>query len=102
MAALPFWTWPTATQFGWLVAIGVLGTLAQLLLTQAMKDADATLVMPFDFLKLIWASLLGYVFFAQSPTAGTWAGGAVIFAAATYIAYREGTLARRAQKAAER
>ena len=90
--ALLFWQTPSLDQLGWLVLIGVIGTLAQLLMTQALKEGEAAVVMPVDFFKLIWAAILGYVFFAEVPGVYTWIGGTMIFAAATYIAYRESVL----------
>ena len=96
--AIYVWQTPSATAWGWLVFIGVAGTLAQLLLTEALKQTEATAIMPFDFLKLVWAAALGYVFFAEVPTLYTWIGAAVIFASGFYIAWRESMLARRAQR----
>ena len=90
--ALWFWQTPSLDELGWLVLIGVIGTVAQLLMTQALKEGEAAVVMPVDFFKLIWAAILGYVFFAEIPTVYTWIGGTMIFAAATYIAYRESVL----------
>ena len=87
--AIAVWKWPAPELWVFLVAIGVLGTFAQLLLTEALKQADAGAVMPFDFLKLIWAAALGYILFAQTPGLSTWIGGAIIFAAGTFVAYRE-------------
>lgn len=90
--ALMFWQTPSLDQLGWLVLIGVVGTVGQLLMTQALKEGEAAVVMPVDFFKLIWAAILGYVFFAEVPDVFTWIGGTMIFAAATYIAYRESVL----------
>jgi drug/metabolite transporter (DMT)-like permease len=92
VAASFFWTWPTLEQLGVLIAIGILGSLGQLLMTQALKEGDASVVMPFDFFKLIWATLLGYLFFAEIPDLFTWIGGAMIFGSAVYIARRERSL----------
>jgi drug/metabolite transporter (DMT)-like permease len=92
VAASFFWTWPTLQQLGVLIAIGVLGSLGQLLMTQALKEGDASVVMPFDFFKLIWATLLGYLIFAEVPDLFTWIGGAMIFGSAVYIARRERSL----------
>ena len=78
----------------WLVFIGVSGTLAQLTLTEALSQTEATAVMPFDFLKLVWTAVMGYLFFAEIPTLYTWIGAAVIFFSGFYIAYRESVLAR--------
>ncbi len=92
--ALFVWQWPSASQLLWLTFIGVSGTLAQLMMTQALKEADTSVVMPVDFLKLIWAAMLGYLFFAEVPSLYTWAGAAVIFASASYVAYRERKVTR--------
>lgn len=87
--ALPFWTWPTWIEWGWLTFIGVTGTIAQLLITQAIKEAEATSIMPIDFFRLIWATLIGYLAFTEVPDIFTWIGGTMIFGSATYIAFRE-------------
>ena len=65
--ALFVWEWPNPDQLLWLVVIGICGSFAQLCLAQAFRDADATLVLPMDFTKLIWASLIGFFFFAEVP-----------------------------------
>ncbi len=101
--AILVWRWPSAETWALLVAIGVLGTLAQFAVAEALKEAETSAVMPFDFFKLIWAALLGYLLFAEVPGPFIWLGGAMIFAAATYIAYRENQVARaEAAQAAER
>jgi len=87
--ALFVWEWPTAGQLVWLVAIGVFGSIAQLCLSQAFRLADATLVLPIDFTKIVWASLIGYVVFAQVPEVWVWVGGTVTFAAVFYNTYQE-------------
>ena len=90
--ALLVWQWPDGMQWLWLMAMAVLGTGGQWLMTQALKEADTAVVMPFDFFKLIWASILGYAFFAEIPDQFTWLGGAMIFASALYITLREARL----------
>jgi drug/metabolite transporter (DMT)-like permease len=92
--ALWVWQWPTGEQLLWLVAIGVVGTLGQLIMTQALKEAETSVVMPFDFFKMIWASLLGFLFFAEVPTLFIWIGAGIIFASTSYIAYREHKVTR--------
>jgi len=89
LPALFVWRWPTQEEFMWLAVLAVVGTIGQLLFTQAMKSADVSLVMPFDFSKLIWASLFGFFFFAEIPSYWTYLGGGIIFVSATYVAYRE-------------
>ena len=87
--ALFVWRWPTSDQYIWLFALAVVGTVGQLLFTEAMKVADVTLIMPFDFSKLVYASLFGFFFFSEVPSFWTFFGGGIIFASATYVAYRE-------------
>jgi drug/metabolite transporter (DMT)-like permease len=90
--ALWVWTWPTLEQMLWLIAIGVIATIGHWLMAQAFKDADTHVVLPFDFLRLIWMTAIAYVWFAEVPSVFTWIGGAMIGASAAYIAYREHVL----------
>jgi drug/metabolite transporter (DMT)-like permease len=87
--ALFVWVWPTWTELGWLVLTGVAGTLGQLAVTQAFRVADTTTVLPFDFTKLIWAAMLGYLVFDEVPAIWTWIGGTAIFVCGLYVALRE-------------
>lgn len=89
IAASFFWTWPGIEVLPWLFALGLLGGGAQWLMTEALRVADTSVVMPIDFCKLPWTALLAYLAFAQVPDIFTWLGGAVIFSSALYIAYRE-------------
>ncbi len=96
--AIYVWTTPTLEQWGLLVAIGVLGTFGQVTVTQSLKETETNVVMPFDFLKLIWATLLGFLVFGEIPHVFVWIGGAMIFASTCYIAYRENRVAREARR----
>ena len=87
--ALFVWTWPPADLWFWLLVIGLLGGGAQWLMTESLRVADTSVVMPVDFCKLPWTALLAYLAFAQVPDIFTLIGGAVIFGSALYIAYRE-------------
>lgn len=92
--ALFVWSWPTGEQFIWLVALGVVATLGHLSVTWAYHLTDASALMPYDFTRLIFASAIGAVFFAQQPQTTTWIGAGVIFLSSAYIAHREAKLAR--------
>jgi len=87
--ALWVWVTPPPNMWGWLVLIGVLGTLAQLAMSQSLKETEPTAVLPFDFLKLVWATLLGLWVFGELPDMLTWIGALVVFASSFYIAFRE-------------
>jgi len=54
--ALFVWQWPDLEAWGWLIAIGVLGGIAQFCMTEALRQADTAVVMPIDFCKLIWVA----------------------------------------------
>ena len=92
--ALYVWQWPQQTAWMILLLIGVTGTAAQIALAEALKTAETTVVLPFDFLKIVWAAMLGFVLFAEVPTAYTWTGAAIIFASSFYVAYREQRLSK--------
>jgi len=92
--ALFVWRWPVGEEWLWLIAIGALGSLAQLTMTQGLKEGETQVVMPLDFFKLIWAAALGYLAFAEVPDLFVWLGGVMIFASAFMIARRENQLNR--------
>ncbi len=92
--ALWVWRTPGGEQLPALAALGVIGTAAQLLMTQALKEGETGVVMPVDFCRLVWASALGYWFFAEVPSLFTILGGAMIFLSTTCIAWRENRLRR--------
>ena len=92
--ALFVWQWPTPSQWLWLVLIGVMGNAGQLLMVWSLKEAETNVVMPFDFFKLVWVSVIAYFAFAEVPDVFTWLGGGMIFSGAAYIAYRERRLAK--------
>ncbi len=78
-AALFYWQIPTAEQFAILVGIAVFGVSAQLALSQAFREADATVVLPADLTKLVFAGLAGWLLFAEEPEIWIWIGGVVVF-----------------------
>ena len=96
LPALLVWQWPTAEQFLWLVAIGVFGGIGQMAMAEALRIGDTHVVMPIDFVRLIWISTIAYVVFAEVPGFYTWLGGAMIFAATGFITWRERAVRRKA------
>ncbi len=83
--ALFVWTWPSLEMAWLLLVITVLGTMTHLLMTQAIREGDMTAIEPLNFIRLIWASLIGYLWFAEIPVIWTWVGAAVIVASATLL-----------------
>jgi drug/metabolite transporter (DMT)-like permease len=88
--------WRMPDPMGWLllIAIGALGTVSWLTATRAFFLIDASAVVPFEFLRLPFAALVAYLWFAEVPSVWTWLGGALIFGTSIYIAQREARLAR--------
>lgn len=87
--AVLVWQWPTAGEFVWLFGIGAIASAAHFCMTQALRHADTSAVMPYEYTRLIWASVLGFILFAEVPSALTIVGGLLIAGSAIYIALRE-------------
>ena len=83
------WTKPGLGELGLLVVIGVLGGIGQILQTLSCKHADASVVAAFDYTSMIWAFLLGWMFFGQLPGPSIVVGGAIIAAAGVFVIWRE-------------
>lgn len=84
--ALFVWVTPSPSEWAILAIQGVLGALSMALATKAFSLADASLITPFDFLRLPFVAILGYLFFAETVPYTTWLGGAVIFLATLLMA----------------
>ncbi len=80
------------------ILMGASGLLSHWCLAQAFKMSDTTFVMPLQFTKLIWASLIGLFIFAEQPDIWTWIGGVIIFISVVYITYREAFKKKGTQK----
>ena len=87
--SLFYWQTVTLDQVIIFSMMGASGLLSHWCLAQAFKLSDTTIVMPLQFTKLIWASLIGLFIFAEKPDIWTWVGGIIIFISVIYITYRE-------------
>lgn len=87
--ALLFWEWPAADQWLWLGLLGFSAICNIFGITQALKAGDASLLQPFDFLRLPFTALGAYLMFNQVPTLWVWVGAAIIAGSSVYIAQRE-------------
>jgi drug/metabolite transporter (DMT)-like permease len=92
------WVWPTWEQMALICVIGFLGALVQLCIIRAYKLGDVGAVEPFSFFRLVFASLWGFVFFAEIPSIWIWVGGTMIVFAGSYLAKSENDAGRKAQK----
>jgi drug/metabolite transporter (DMT)-like permease len=101
-ATLPFaWVTPTPAQLAALIATGLLGGIAHLLLTESYRFAAASVVAPFDYTAMVWAFVLGYVLFGEVPTIYVYVGSIVVAGAGLYVIWRERQLGLKRAKAAE-
>ena len=83
------WTPPTMDHLPWLVLIGLLGGFGQMLIIQAFRHAEASMLAPFEYSSIIWAILFGYLFWSEVPDDLTLVGAAIVVGAGVYIAQRE-------------
>lgn len=79
-----------------LAGLALVGGVAQLTLTGALRLAPVALVMPMDYTSLLWATLLGLWIFGELPTPWVWAGAPIIIASGLVIVWREHRLSRQA------
>jgi drug/metabolite transporter (DMT)-like permease len=90
LTTLPFgWVWPTVGEAALLVTAGLLGGVGQILLTSSYREADASLVAPFDYASMIFALLIGYFVFAEVPTRTMLLGAGIVIFAGCLIIWRE-------------
>ena len=87
--AIFYWSTPTIWDLFWLFLLGAFGTIAHICLAEACKVADVTALLPFDYMRLVWAGLIGYLLFFETPDHWTILGGTVIFACGLYLLYYE-------------
>jgi len=96
--SLPWqWVTPSPSMLLCLVAIGILGGLAQMALTEAYRLAPVSIVAPFEYSSLLFAAVLGYAIWGQVPDLFVWLGAAVVVASGLYILHRE-TVRRRGDR----
>lgn len=100
--AIPVWTEPAWQDLAWLAGAGLLGAFAQWAISQALRSGATAVVMPFDFLRLVWSALFGYLIFSEVPDLYTWIGGTMIFSATMWLTWRERRAARIVAAAAMR
>lgn len=86
------WQTPTGCELVFLILAGMFGASAQACYIRAFRDAEASLVAPFEYSKLLFAVLFGLVLFDEVPDGWTFAGAAIIVGATLYIARREAAL----------
>ncbi len=81
--------WPTTGQWLLLAALGFIATLGHLLVVLAFKRAPVSVLAPFQYVEIIGATVLGFIFFNDFPDPVTWIGILVIVGSGVYVFHRE-------------
>lgn len=92
--AIVQWTPPNLEQWLLLIATGLLSVAAQTCNIRAFRAGEAGFLASLDYVRLLWAILIGLVVFSEIPAASTLAGAGLVIAAAVYTVHREARLGR--------
>ena len=89
------WVTPSPLQLATLIAAGLMSGLGQLLMTEGYRAAETTLVAPFEYGAIIYATVLGIAIWGEWPDLWSLTGIAILIASGLYIWHREVTLGLR-------
>ncbi|ETX15754.1 membrane protein [Roseivivax halodurans JCM 10272] len=90
LLTVPFgWVVPSPNTAALLVSAGLIGGIAQILITSAYRHAEAGLLAPFDYAAMLFALVIGYVVFGDVPTTWMLAGASLVIASGVAIIWRE-------------
>jgi drug/metabolite transporter (DMT)-like permease len=78
LPTLYLWVWPSAYTWGWMLVIAICGTYSHYCLANAMRYADATVVVPMDFLRVPLTATAGWLIYSERLDALTLLGAALI------------------------
>lgn len=80
LPALWVWQWPSVQAWGWVVVVAFCGTYSHYCFARAMQHADATVVVPMDFLRVPLTALVGWLAYAEGLDLFTVLGVCLILA----------------------
>ncbi|NVO56051.1 DMT family transporter [Rhodobacteraceae bacterium B1Z28] len=83
------WTMPTWEQTALLVAMGLIGGVAQILVTSSYRFGQASMLAPYDYTSMLFAIVIGYVWFGELPTVAILIGAALVIAGNVVVIWRE-------------
>lgn len=90
LLTLPFgWEPLTWQQAAFLIACGICGGIAQILMTESYRHASASTLAPFEYVSLLLGVVIGYLVFAEVPTSHMIVGGLIAIGAGLFIVIRE-------------
>lgn len=86
----PFgWAMPSPGQAAMLVAAGICGGIGQILLTESFRQAEMSLVAPFEYVSLLFSIAIGFVVFGEIPTMPMLIGSVILVGSGIFIIIRE-------------
>ena len=91
IASLFVWELPSFVQLGALLGIAALGTVGHAMLYAALKVGQVSVILPLDYIRIIWSAGLDFILFGELPTLHLYAGSLLIIAATAFLSYREVT-----------
>jgi drug/metabolite transporter (DMT)-like permease len=97
--AIPNWTAVQQQHWIWIGLIGVTGACGQLLLTDAFRRCEASIVAPFEYSALLWGVTLDWVIWSALPGARMLLGSSIVIGSGLYLIWRERRLAAAASAA---
>jgi drug/metabolite transporter (DMT)-like permease len=104
LVALPLalwsWRWPGPVEWALLAGVGLIGAFSQYLWIRAFRAGEASAVAPFDYLRLLFAGMIGFALFSETPDLWTIGGAVIVVGSTVYIAQREARLKRAGDKEA--
>ncbi|WP_286936505.1 DMT family transporter [Achromobacter sp. UBA4530] len=85
------WVWraPAMDDLPYFGGVALFSTLGLALITQGFRIGPASVVAPFDYTGLVWATILGWIFWREAPDAYAYLGAVFIAGSGVYIAVRE-------------
>lgn len=83
------WAAPDPEQLTKLIAAGVIGGVAQILVTSSYRFGPASMLAPIDYASMLFAVLIGYVWFGEWPTSVILIGAALVIAGNIVVVWRE-------------
>jgi drug/metabolite transporter (DMT)-like permease len=91
LLTLPFgWVMPQGAEWWMLIGSGVFGGFGQILLTEAYRHADASVIAPLEYASMLWATLAGWLLFSEVPTTTVMIGAAVVVASGLAVVIHAG------------
>ncbi|WP_298858711.1 DMT family transporter [uncultured Sulfitobacter sp.] len=83
------WTWPDITVLGLIISAGFIGGIAQIMVTSSYRFGSASMLAPFDYSSMIFATLIGWLVFSEVPTPPILIGAALVISGGVLIIWRE-------------